>query len=114
MKLTTKILTLTGILLSPLMAAEKPNILFIAVDDLKPDLGCYGSKVVKTPNLDRLAKRGTLFLNAYANQSVCGPSRCSTFSSLRPDRTKVHDLKTDFLSVSPNVVTLPEHLKKHG
>jgi len=113
-KITTKILTLTGILLSPLIAAEKPNILFIAVDDLKPDLGCYGSTVVKTPNLDKLAHRGTLFLNAYANQAVCGPSRCSTFSSLRPDRTKVHDLKTDFLGVSPWVVTLPEHLKEHG
>lgn len=114
MKFISKIITLTSILLSSLMAAEKPNILFIAVDDLKPDLGCYGAEVVKTPNLDKLAKRGTLFLNAYANQAVCGPSRCSTFSSLRPDRTKVHDLKTDFLGVSPWVVTLPEHLKKHG
>lgn len=112
--ITTKLIFISGLLLSSLHGAEKPNILFIAVDDLKPDLGCYGSKVVKTPNLDLLAKRGTLFLNAHSNQAVCGPSRCSTFSSLRPDRTKVHDLKTDFLGVSPGVITLPEHLKKHG
>ncbi|MFC4992035.1 sulfatase [Rubritalea tangerina] len=96
------------------LATEKPNVLFIVVDDLKPYLACYGDPVAITPNFDRLAKQGTLFTKAYSNQAVCGPSRCSTFTSLRPDRTRVHDLKTDFLAESPWVVSLPEHLRNHG
>lgn len=113
----TRILKFTGLLSVLALSAnaeKKPNVLFIIVDDLKPNLGCYGDTVAKTPNFDRLAKQGTIFTKAYTNQAVCGPSRCSTFTSLRPDRTKVHDLKTDFLAESPWVVSLPEHLKENG
>jgi len=95
-------------------AASKPNFLIIVVDDLKPNLGCYGNKLAKTPNIDSIAKEGITFTSAYANQAVCGPSRCSFFTSLRPDRTKVHDLKTNFLGVSPWVVSLPEYFRKNG
>ena len=56
---------------------SKPNVLFIAVDDLKPELGCYGNTIVKTPNIDRLAKMGTVFLSNYCQQAVCGPTRAS-------------------------------------
>ena len=56
---------------------SKPNILFIAVDDLKPILGAYGNTFIKTPNIDRLAKMGTTFLNNYCQQAVCGPTRAS-------------------------------------
>ena len=63
-------------------AADKPNILFICVDDLKPTLGSYGDKYAITPNIDKLAAQGVVFTNAHANQAVCGPSRCSVFSSL--------------------------------
>ena len=72
---------------------ERPNILFIAVDDLKPILGCNGDKIIKTPNIDRLAKNGTLFTMSYCQQAVCGPTRASLLTGTRPDVTKVWDLK---------------------
>lgn len=95
-------------------AAEKPNVLFIAVDDLKPMLGCYGDEVIKTPNIDRLAQQGTTFLNAHCQQAVCGPSRASLLTGLRPDTTQVWDLKTRIRKIHPDVVTLPQHFKANG
>lgn len=92
----------------------KPNILFIAVDDLKPILGCYGDKLVKTPNIDRLAKMGTVFLNNYCQQAVCGPTRASIMTGLRPDATKVWDLKTQMREVNPDILTLPQFLISQG
>ncbi len=65
------------------------NILFIAVDDLKPILGCYGDPLIRTPNIDRLAEAGTVFLNNHCQQAVCGPSRASLMTGLRPDHTRV-------------------------
>jgi arylsulfatase A-like enzyme len=97
-----------------LQASAKPNILFIAVDDLKPDLGCYGKAIVKTPNFDRLAAMGVVFTNNHCNQAVCGPSRASLMTGLRPDRTGVHDLKTVAREVRPWITTLPEHFKNNG
>ncbi len=93
---------------------NKPNILFIAVDDLKPELGCYGNGVVKTPNIDRLAKMGTVFLNNYCQQAVCGPTRASLMTGKRPDNTKVWDLRTKMREVSPDIVTLPQYLITQG
>lgn len=102
-------------LFSPLaFAAEKPNILFISADDLKPILGCYGDTSIITPNIDRLAAQGTTFLNAHCQQAVCGPSRASLFSGLRPDTTQVWDLKTRMRDNIPDVVTLPQHFKDNG
>ncbi len=112
--LLIKITSLLGLTAGSLFAGEKPNILFIAVDDLKPDLGCYGNSYVKTPNFDRLAAMGTTFTNSHCNQAVCGPSRASLMTGLRPDRTKVHDLKTITRDVSPWITTLPEHFKNNG
>jgi hypothetical protein len=94
---------------------KKPNILFIAVDDLKPELGCYGNKIIKTPNIDRLAKMGTVFLNNYCQQAVCGPTRASLMTGMRPDATKVWDLKTkmrDMLEVAIEDVILSEEMNK--
>ena len=92
----------------------KPNILFIAVDDLKPILGAYGNKFIKTPNIDRLAQMGTTFLNNYCQQAVCGPTRASLLTGMRPDMTKIWDLKTQIRDVSPDIVTLPQHLITQG
>lgn len=92
----------------------KPNVLFIAIDDLRPELGCYGNKIVKSPNIDRLAARGTLFSHAYVSQAVCSPSRTAMLTGLRPDTTRVWDLETHFRVAQPNCITLPQHFKANG
>lgn len=94
--------------------ANRPNVLFIAVDDLRPQLGCYGDPVAITPNLDRLAARGTLFARAYCQQAVCSPSRQSLLSGRRPDSIRVWDLKRFFRETVPEAVSLPEYFKQHG
>jgi len=93
---------------------KKPNILFIAVDDLKPILGCYGDKLIKTPNIDRLAKMATVFQSNYVQQAVCGPTRASLMTGKRPDYTKVWDLHTQMREMNPDIVTLPQYLITQG
>ncbi|MCX8035813.1 MAG: sulfatase [Candidatus Sumerlaeia bacterium] len=93
---------------------KKMNVLFFAVDDLKPNIGCFGDPIAKTPNLDRIAAKGTIFTRCYCQQAVCSPSRTSLLTGLRPDTTKIYDLETHFRDTIPNVVTLPEQFKKHG
>ncbi|MDZ4806742.1 MAG: sulfatase [Bacteroidota bacterium] len=94
--------------------AKKPNVLFIAVDDLNTVLGCYGNKMIKTPNIDRLAKMGTVFTMNYCQQSVCGPTRASLMTGRRPDYTKVWDLRTKMRDINPGIVTLPQYFKSNG
>jgi len=91
-----------------------PNILFLCMDDLKPELGCYGSSTVKTPNIDRLAQHGVLFEHHYVQQAVCGPSRASMFSGLRPDTTKVWDLQHTCREECPQAFTMQEYFRKAG
>ena len=108
---------LAALLLAPLAAlhaASKPNVLFIAVDDLRPDLGCYGNPVAKSPNIDRIAARGTVFNHAYVQQAVCSPSRTSIMTGLRPDTTRVWDLTTHFRVAQPDCITLPQYFKANG
>ena len=93
---------------------RKLNVLFIAVDDLRPEFGAYGSKYIHSPNLDRLAKQGVTFDSAYCQQAVCSPSRSSLMTGTRPDTTKVWDLVTHFRTAIPDVVTLPQHFKQNG
>ena len=90
------------------------NVLFIAVDDLRPQARCYGQEKMVTPNIDALAASGTLFLRAYCQQAVCSPSRTSLMTGRRPDSTRVYDLQTHFRLYLPDVVTLPQHFKAHG
>jgi arylsulfatase A-like enzyme len=102
--------------IAPIIAQEKskPNVLFIAVDDLKTVLGCYGDKIIKTPNIDRLAKMGTVFLNNYCQQAVCGPTRASLLTGMRPDVTKIRDLHTKMRDINPDILTLPEYFISQG
>ncbi|OHX64070.1 sulfatase-like hydrolase/transferase [Flammeovirga pacifica] len=95
-------------------AQEKKNILFIALDDLKPTIGAFGDDYAITPNMDRLADQGTVFLNNHCQQAVCGPSRASLLTGLRPDIVQVWDLKTKFRNKRPDVVTLPQYFKESG
>ncbi|MEY3774917.1 MAG: Choline-sulfatase [Verrucomicrobiota bacterium] len=98
----------------PLAASSSPNVLFIAVDDLKPLLGCYGDPVVQTPHIDRLASRGVRFERAYANQAVCAPSRNALLTGLRPESIGVYDLGTFFRRAVPDAITLPQRFKQAG
>ena len=93
---------------------SKKNILFIAVDDLKPSLGVYGDSFAKTPNIDELASLGTTFTNAHVQQAICAPSRVSLLTGLRPDLTEVWDLETQMRDRNPNILTLPQHFKNNG
>jgi iduronate 2-sulfatase len=122
-------------------AADQPNVLFIAIDDLRPELGCYGSEIAITPNLDSLAGDGLLFNRAYCQQAICGPSRASLLTGARPDTTgithnyvRLRELNPDILvadatfrgraalngrttvpsCVGINIVTLPQHFIANG
>jgi iduronate 2-sulfatase len=99
---------------SSIAQKNKPNVLFIAIDDLKPILGCYGNTLIKTPNIDRLAKMGTVFKSNYVQQAVCGPTRASILTGKRPDYTKVWDLKTKMRDVNPNIISLPQYFISQG
>ena len=95
-------------------AESNYNVLFITVDDLRPLLGCYRHSVMHTPNIDKLAERGTLFNRAYCQFPVCNPSRASVLTGLRPSSTGVLHNSDDFLETVPDAVTLPHHFKIHG
>jgi len=90
------------------------NVLFIAVDDLRPQTRCYGVEKMVTPSLDALAASGTLFNRAYCQQAVCSPSRTSLLTGRRPDTTRIYDLQTHFRNYLPDVVTLPQYFKQRG
>ena len=98
--------------------SRSPNVLFIISDDLKPLLGCYGTSWIQSPNIDRLASKGTVFTANYCQVAFCAPTRFSLLTGLRPDSTGVYlnpDQPQDMLRTRlPDVVTLPQHFKNHG
>jgi arylsulfatase A-like enzyme len=95
-------------------AAQPFNILFIAVDDLRPQLGCYGNTLVQSPNIDRLAREGALFDRAYCQVPVCGASRASLMTGVRPTRTRFLNYNTWAIQDAPGVIALPQHFRHHG
>jgi arylsulfatase A-like enzyme len=105
---------MTGPALGADGSSKRPNVLFIAVDDLRPEFGAYGKSYVHSPNMDKLAARGVVFKRAYCQQAVCSPTRSSLLTGTRPDTTKVWDLVTHFRTALPDVVTLPQHFKNNG
>jgi iduronate 2-sulfatase len=94
--------------------APKPNVLLICVDDLKPALGCYGDKLARSPNIDRLAARGMRFDLAYCNQAVCAPSRNALLTGSRSTTLGIYDLSTNFRRAAPDAVTLSQYFMRHG
>ncbi|MEM6280405.1 MAG: sulfatase-like hydrolase/transferase, partial [Verrucomicrobiota bacterium] len=95
-------------------AAEKPNVLFISVDDLAASLGCYGDLIAKTPHIDRLAATGVRFDRAYNQLPLCNPTRASVMTGLRPDTIKVYDLDRHFRDEVPEAVTVSQQFMKAG
>ncbi len=115
------------LILSPVLAAAlvstnglraaptaPPNVLFIAIDDLRNALACSGDPIAKTPNIDGLARQGMLFDRAYCQEAVCNPSRQSLLSGRRPDAIKVWNMTSHFRKTTPGTVSLPEYFKQHG
>jgi iduronate 2-sulfatase len=94
--------------------ADKPNVLMILVDDLKPVLGCYGDNIAKTPNIDRLAARGMRFEFAYCNQAVCAPSRFTLMLGSHSTSTGLYGLGSNLRKTIPNAITMPQHFAAHG
>ncbi len=93
---------------------KQPNVLFIAIDDLRPELGCYGSEIAITPNLDKLAGDGLLFNRAYCQEAICSPSRASLMTGARPDTIGVVENNAKFRDLNPDIITLSQHFIANG
>ena len=103
-----------GLAMSWASAADRPNVLFLCMDDLKPELGCYGAANIHSPNIDKLASGGMLFHHHYVQQAICAASRVSMFSGLRPDTTRIWDLQHTAREENPAVFTMQEYFKQNG
>jgi iduronate 2-sulfatase len=114
MRRMKRFLALLFVCFTSVAASERPNVLLICVDDLKPLLGCYGDTTVKTPHIDRLAGRGLRFERAYCNQAVCAPSRHALMLGLRPQTLGIYDLATRFRPVVPDAVSWSQHFMARG
>jgi iduronate 2-sulfatase len=92
---------------------QKPNVLFIAVDDLRPELGCYGNEQIKSPNIDKLAGEGLVFNRTYCQQAICMASRASIMSGLRPDTLQLYNCES-LEKDAPGILTLDQHFENNG
>jgi iduronate 2-sulfatase len=108
-----RFLLLTLLTLSTL-ANDKSNILMISVDDLKPMLGVYGDQLIQSPNIDKLAEKSALYERAYCQQAVCGASRASIMTGMRPDNSRVWEFHQKMRERNPDALTIPEYFKSQG
>lgn len=108
----TAALTRSGV--SAENTADKPNVLFLPVDDLRPQLGCFGHKQMISPNIDRLASESVVFENCYCQVPVCGASRASLLTGVRPTRDRFIGYNTRVDEDLPGALTLPQHFRKNG
>src|SRR6478752_7074082 len=99
---------------SPAADSQRLNVLLIAFDDLRPELGCYGNKLIDTPNFDAVAKSGVRFERAYCQFPLCNPSRTSLLTGRQPNTTGVVDNRTYFRDAHSDFVSLPQHFKANG
>jgi arylsulfatase A-like enzyme len=113
-KIIYTILTVLTFTKSGFAADKQPNVVVFLVDDLRTELGCYGSAQVKSPNIDALATDGVLFTKAYCQQAICAPSRMSILTGLRPENIQIYDLFTPLRSVHKEIVTVPQFFKQNG
>ncbi len=104
----------TALGFAAVQAAQKPNVLLILVDDLKPAMGCYGDNAAITPNMDALARRGMQFDMAYCNQAVCAPSRFTLMLGAHSTSTGLYGLGSNLRKAWPGAVTMPQYFAKHG
>ena len=95
-------------------AEARPNVLFIASDDMRPQLGCYGDPTVHSPNLDALAKRGMVFTRSYVQQALCSPSRISMLTGRYPSTTGIFEIGRTLRTTMPDITTMPQHFKDNG
>jgi len=114
LKLIVAPLVLTSAFPPAYSKERKKNVLFISVDDMNNDLGCYGNPIVKSPGIDRLASSGIAFANAYCQFPLSSPSRSSLLTGMRPDNTRVFDLQYHFRQDMPDIVTLPQMFIRNG
>lgn len=114
LKIISAPLLVTAALSSCSTGEKKMNVLFIAVDDMNNDLGCYGHPIVKSPGIDRLASQGIAFANAYCQFPLSSPSRSSLLTGLYPDRTRVFNLTYHFRQDLPDITTLPQMFMQNG
>jgi iduronate 2-sulfatase len=105
---------LAGASLGRAVEAKRPNVLFIASDDMRPQLGCYGDPTVKSPHLDALAKRGMVFERSYVQQALCSPSRISMLSGRYPATTGIFEIGRALRTTMPDIMTLPQYLRMLG
>lgn len=114
MTFKSRLLVFATTLVASSAFARKPNILFIAVDDLRPELNCYGKTHIKSPHIDKLASSGVLFERAYCQVPTCGASRASLLTGIRPATDRYTSHLTWIKEEAPGIATLPKHLMDHG
>lgn len=115
-KSVARAVLLSALLSAPVHGEPPPNVLFLAVDDMKDWVNCLGGYegTVHTPHIDRLASRGILFTNAHCPSPKCAPSRAAIMTGLRPSTTGLYDNGHWWYPNLPEVITLPQYFRHHG